>query len=185
MSEIMFDAKSKEIDVALVMEKEMKVRSSSNSATAEATVAKVGVSDNSSSESTIDEATLDTEEAGVIVEETITDAVPEDAESEDTIEGIVDEAVTEEVVTDGMAEGEVIIEEPMPIMDGGMGGDFVYDEGMYMDPSMETMAEVKDPLLSSWPFVIGISSAVLVVSVFLGVLLARRKIKKGIELYED
>ena len=58
----------------------------------------------------------------------------------------------------------------------------VTEEGMYVDPGMQT---VKDPLLSSWPFVIGISVAVLLVSFALGVFLARRKIKKGIELYED
>lgn len=45
--------------------------------------------------------------------------------------------------------------------------------------------EVKDPLLSGWPFVIGISFLTLAVSVVLGILLAKRKIKKGIELYED
>jgi uncharacterized membrane protein len=44
---------------------------------------------------------------------------------------------------------------------------------------------VKDPLMSSWPFVIGISVAILAVSMVLGALLAKRKIKKGIELYED
>lgn len=67
-------------------------------------------------------------------------------------------------------------------VDGGM----IIDEGMYTDPGMETgMAEVKDPLLSSWPFVIGISGLVLIVSVALGAFLARRKIKKGIDLYED
>ncbi len=54
-------------------------------------------------------------------------------------------------------------------------------EGTMVDP----MGTVKDPLLSSWPFVIGISAAVLAVSVVIGVLLAKRKIKKGIELYED
>ncbi|WMJ90062.1 hypothetical protein [Anaerocolumna sp. MB42-C2] len=43
----------------------------------------------------------------------------------------------------------------------------------------------KDPLLSSWPFVIGISAVTLAVSIFLGILLAKRKIKKGYELYED
>lgn len=71
-------------------------------------------------------------------------------------------------------------------VDGGMIIEPGFDEGMYTDPLVETgMAEVKDPLLSSWPFVIGISAAVLAVSVVLGVLLARRKIKKGIDLYED
>ena len=56
------------------------------------------------------------------------------------------------------------------------------EDGMIVD-AMGT--GVKDPLLSSWPFVIGISFVVLAVSVALGVLLAKRKIKKGIELYED
>ncbi len=67
--------------------------------------------------------------------------------------------------------------EGMPAGDGG------YTEG-----GMNTeigVPSTKDPLLSSWPFVIGISAAVLLVSVALGILLAKRKIKKGIELYED
>ena len=64
-----------------------------------------------------------------------------------------------------------------------------FDEG-YMEPGMEPgmemgMAEVKDPFLSSWPSVIGISAAVFVVSIALGALLAKLKIKKGIDLYED
>ncbi len=46
-------------------------------------------------------------------------------------------------------------------------------------------AAVKDPLLSSWPFVIGITAVTLAVSVLCGILLAKRKIKKGYELYED
>lgn len=60
-----------------------------------------------------------------------------------------------------------------------------FEEG-YMEPGMEMgMAEVKDPFLSSWPSVIGISAAVFVVSIALGALLAKLKIKKGIDLYED
>lgn len=60
------------------------------------------------------------------------------------------------------------------------------EDGAFMDPMMEMgMTEVKQPLLASWPFVLGISGAVLLVSVALGALLARRKIKKGIEIYED
>ncbi|MFU0827194.1 MAG: Gram-pos-anchor domain-containing protein [Lachnoclostridium sp.] len=50
---------------------------------------------------------------------------------------------------------------------------------------MDTGAQVKDPLLSSWPFVIGISALNLAISIVIGLLLARRKIKKGYELYED
>ncbi len=57
---------------------------------------------------------------------------------------------------------------------GGMPGD-VLGTGM----------EVKDPIMSSWPFVIGISTVTLAVSIALGLLLAKRKIKKGYELYED
>ncbi len=51
----------------------------------------------------------------------------------------------------------------------------------------ETLADagVKDPLLASWPFVIGISAGVLAISIVIGIFLAKRKIKKGIDLYED
>ena len=49
----------------------------------------------------------------------------------------------------------------------------------------EVQGAGKDPILSSWPFVIGISAVTLAVSIFLGILLAKRKIKKGYELYED
>jgi hypothetical protein len=109
-----------------------------------------------------------------------------------------DTAATEKMVTDeavevgstdtaviGNADTGMAVNEGVAI-DGGMTGDLGMGEGMYTDPMMETgMAQPKDPLLSSWPFVIGISAAVLFVSVAFGVLLARRKIKKGIELYED
>lgn len=62
----------------------------------------------------------------------------------------------------------------------------VAEDGTFVDPTMQTgTVEVKEPLLASWPFVIGVSGAVLLVSIVLGALLARRKIKKGIELYED
>jgi hypothetical protein len=61
-----------------------------------------------------------------------------------------------------------------------MGGEF--SEVPMGDP---LGAGSKDPLLSSWPFVIGISAASLAISVLIGILLAKRKIKKGFELYED
>ncbi len=79
------------------------------------------------------------------------------------------------VSTEKAVSGDVIVDETYT--DEGM----YTEEGMYVDP----MGAVKDPLLSSWPFVMGISAAVLFVSVALGLLLAKRKIKKGIELYED
>lgn len=69
---------------------------------------------------------------------------------------------------------------------GDAGMPVMAEDGTFFDPMMEAgMTEVKDPLLASWPFVLGISGAVLLVSVALGAFLARRKIKKGIEIYED
>ncbi|BCJ93138.1 hypothetical protein acsn021_07070 [Anaerocolumna cellulosilytica] len=52
-------------------------------------------------------------------------------------------------------------------------------------PGDVTGTGAKDPLLSSWPFVIGITVVTLAVSIGVGILLAKRKIKKGFELYED
>ena len=43
----------------------------------------------------------------------------------------------------------------------------------------------KDPILSSVPFVAGTISAMLVVSIVLGVLLGKKRIKKGFDSYED
>jgi len=88
-----------------------------------------------------------------------------------------------EIEQDGLEEA---ISMEKDFLDGEMIGDPSFEEGMYMDPGMEAgMAEVKDPLLSSWTFVIGVSVAVLFVSIALGAFLAKRKIKKGIDLYED
>jgi hypothetical protein len=85
-----------------------------------------------------------------------------------------------------MYEDEFIDEYVDPgFIDGEYFDPGFYDGG-YMEPGMDMgMAEVNDPLLSSWPFVIGISAAVFVVSIALGALLAKLKIKKGIDLYED
>ena len=69
---------------------------------------------------------------------------------------------------------------------GGMEGGSV--EGGVMEGDMGGEmggAKAKDPLLSSWAFVIGITAISLAVSVGLGILLAKRKIKKGLELYEN
>ncbi len=89
------------------------------------------------------------------------------------IDNITSSAVA---VSKEVAAGNVVISKGYS--DTGM----VTEEGTYVDPGM---GGVKDPLLASWPFVIGISTAVLFVSVALGILLAKRKIKKGIEIYED
>ena len=64
-------------------------------------------------------------------------------------------------------------------------GDMSYMDGM--DGMMEGTAQVSktDELLSSWVFVGGVTAGVLVIGVLLGLLSAKRKIKKGFDLYED
>lgn len=100
---------------------------------------------------------------------------------------MIDEAFNVDVTYQGLTTkaGSFIVGDMM-IEGGGesIGGGSI--DGGYIDSGMtgET-TDVKDPLLSSWPFVIGISAGVLAVSVVLGILLAKRKIKKGFELYED
>ena len=171
MSDIIINTNSKETTATQVQEKETIMQAAGDTVTIENTV-------------TIEDTTSET------ITETAPDAVEaaeEDVSTEETNTAVAEDAVGEdEMIYD---ESSGVIEEGMDTgmgfeegMDTGMG----FDEGMYSDPMMETgMAEVKDPILSSWPFVIGISAAVLCVSIILGILLARRKIKKGIELYED
>ena len=80
------------------------------------------------------------------------------------------------------------------MIDGGgtvnMGG------GMSMDPGggsssdgelgeMGTSSETPFAPMESWPFIIGITGATLFISVVFGILIAKRKIKKGLDLYED
>lgn len=67
-------------------------------------------------------------------------------------------------------------------VDMGMGSG--PDMGMGTEVPMDG-GSVKNPLLSSWVFVAGITTLTLAISVGLGILLAKRKIKKGFELYED
>ena len=87
----------------------------------------------------------------------------------------MDTVVVEEFVTDDMGymmddmdyAGDM---EYMAGMDGMMGG---------------TQVPMGEKLMSSWVFVGGVATVVLVIGVLLGLLSAKRKIKKGIDLYED
>lgn len=128
-----------------------------------------------------DNSSIDTAVEGTMTESVDSEegAMTEDIDAEEG-EMILNDNIEN---SEGM-EGDGAMEGDMGFIDGNS-GEFMFDEGMLMPPGMETMAEVKDPFLSSWPVVIGISAGVLMISVFLGVLMARRKIKKGIELYED
>ena len=147
-------------------------------------------------------ATEDVQISGVITDENIIDGgeTGNNTEETTTTDEITDTGETDTLTGEEAAEGssndgmeDAVISEP--ITEEGEYGIPAYDEG-YVDtglieggmvyPGMETgTSEVKDPLLSSWPFVIGISAAVLIVSIALWAFLARLKIKKGIDLYED
>lgn len=62
-------------------------------------------------------------------------------------------------------------------------------EGMYGEVGMEGMDGTESGSsfkpMSSWLFIIGISIVAIAAGVTLGLLLAKRKIKKGLDLYED
>lgn len=64
----------------------------------------------------------------------------------------------------------------MGVMDGYMG-----DEGNQGSGTSISM----DGLLSNWFFVGGVSGGVFLLSVAIGLLLAKLKIKKGFDVYED
>ena len=68
-----------------------------------------------------------------------------------------------------------------------MGGDYTsYDGGMTDSMTGETTDASSSPaIMSNWFFVIGVSVATLAISVVLGILLAKKRIKKGFDLYED
>jgi hypothetical protein len=62
----------------------------------------------------------------------------------------------------------------------------IYEEEFVMSPETEATTEVSmDSLLSNWYFVGGVSGGVLLLSIVLGLLLAKSKIKKGFDVYED
>ena len=62
----------------------------------------------------------------------------------------------------------------------------LYEEDYSMTFATETTSEVSiDSLLSNWYFVGGVSSGMLLLSIVIGLLLAKHKIKKGFDVYED
>lgn len=104
-----------------------------------------------------------------------------------------EEAPSEETNTEGEEESadsgqEAGMDESMAMDGAGMTGMEGMEgmEGMYpgMDGDMGAQT-AKDPILSNWFFVGGVSAGTFIVSIILGLLLAKRRIKKGIELYED
>lgn len=76
------------------------------------------------------------------------------------------------------------------VIDEYMIGNMGYTGNMdYMigtdDMTEGTQVPLADKLMSSRVFVGGVAAAVLAIGVLLGLLSAKRKIKKGIDLYED
>ena len=61
---------------------------------------------------------------------------------------------------------------------------YVEDYEMYSETEATAQVSV-DSLLSDWYFVGGVSGGMLLLSVILGLLLAKSKIKKGFDVYED
>ncbi len=70
----------------------------------------------------------------------------------------------------------------MYAIDTGM----MYDDNFNDMSSTEVTTEISvDGLLSNWFFVGGVSAGTLILSVVIGLLLAKAKIKKGFDVYED
>ena len=62
----------------------------------------------------------------------------------------------------------------------------LYMEDMVMESETTATTEISiDSLLSNWYFVGGVSGVVLLLSIVSGLLLAKSKIKKGFDVYED
>ena len=78
-------------------------------------------------------------------------------------------------------DGTNLIQEEAISVDMGVG----VDTGMYEEIPMDGPSTNKDPIMSNMLFVVGISTLTLAISIGIGILLAKRKIKKGFELYED
>ncbi len=126
-------------------------------------------------------------------------------EEQDNAEGMEDVMATDEIgVTadaamseegSGYEDGMVSSDDVMfdTAMDDGYVDDMM-DIGGYVDDSYmmggemmgtETGAQAKDPILSSIPFVAGTIAAALIVGIVFGILLGKKRIKKGIDLYEN
>lgn len=65
------------------------------------------------------------------------------------------------------------------------GGDMGYSNEMSEMTGSTLQTAKADELMSSWLFVGGVTVGVVVLGLLLGLLSAKGKIKKGIDLYED
>lgn len=67
-------------------------------------------------------------------------------------------------------------------IDTGMLYDENFDDMSYTEMTTEAST---GSLLSNWFFIGGVSAGTLVLSIVIGLLLAKAKIKKGFDVYED
>lgn len=94
-----------------------------------------------------------------------------------------------------MEAGNMESTKDIPADTYGMEGDYMGNIGNEYTGNMmdmggmygmeETTAKSDGSIMSSWPFVIGISGLSLAISILLGILLAKKRRKKGFDLYED
>ncbi len=146
-----------------------------------------------SNETTGEDTTLDTEVVSDGADMTPEENSAGEQDESDAVAG-ADAAVPDEgtLTEDILETGEDAL-----IEDAGMPAeDMTYDmdgEGMdiggYVDNfdmmGTETGTQAKDPILSSVPFVAGTIVAALAVGIVLGILLGKKRIKKGFDLYEN
>lgn len=80
---------------------------------------------------------------------------------------------------------EVVADSMIYMEDMGYTGDMGYMEDMgTMSEGTQQVPKINE-LMSSWVFVGGVAAGVLVLGVLFGLLAAKCRIKKGIDLYED
>lgn len=113
--------------------------------------------------------------------ETTTTDTTETTDTTDTTDTGLEGDTESTNVDTSVNEGEVI-DASGDTGDMTIGGDMSGVDGMNGETTAST---TKDPFLSSYVPIAGISAATLVVGAIIGILLAKKKIKKGIDLYED
>ena len=132
--------------------------------------------DTATDDANVEGDTSNTDVSNVEGETTTTDTTDTALDGDDSAN--VDTSVNEGEVIDASGDtGDMAIGG-----DTSLGGDMLGMDGMNGETTGST---IKDPFLSSYVPIAGISAATLVVGVIIGILLAKKKIKKGIDLYED
>lgn len=111
---------------------------------------------------------------------------PAAEEAPETEEGEKKEEAPKAEEGEAKAEAEMMTEEARLTMEAIPGDMGAMDGGMALDDGGMGMMEAPKPtVMQNVPALIGISAGVLALGILFGILLAKLKIKKGINLYED